>query len=110
VFNELQVITGELKKYAQTNEALVIITNQPKSDLSGEDNPMPFGDKSIFGMKEVWRTDKVSSNEVKTTCSIKSFRSRQAGMGKNLFKLSVSDEGVEIESKHNQEASDEWSV
>lgn len=111
VFNELQVITGELKKYAQKNNALVIVTNQPKSDLSDADDPDPFGDKSIFGFKEVWKTQKVSSSEIKTTCNINSFRSRQSGKGKTLFTLEITDEGVEVTSKYDEEVSgDEWSM
>lgn len=113
VFNELQVITGELKKYAQKNDALVIVTNQPKSDLSDAEDPDPFGDKSIFGFKEVWKTDKKSSSEIKTNCNIKAFRSRQSGKGKSLFTLEISDEGVEVSSKYDEsvdEQADEWTA
>lgn len=110
VFNELQVITGELKKYAQHNDSLVVVTNQPKSDLSGSDDPDPFGDKSIFGFKEVWKTVKKSTNEIKTSCGIETFRSRQAGKGKEIFTVEVSDEGVEVIDRFDEEAEDEWSV
>lgn len=105
VFNELQVITGRLKKYAQFNNALIIVTNQPKSALSDEDDPKPFGDKSIFGFKEVWKTDKLSSRETGTDCVIKAYRSRQAGQGKKLFSMKVDDAGVHID---NVAEGDEW--
>lgn len=109
VFNELQVITGRLKKYAQFNNALVIVTNQPKSELSGEDNPKPFGDKSIFGFKEVWKTNKDSSRSTGTECSINSFRSRQAGQGKKLFRLKIDDSGTTVTDLTDEEAQgDEW--
>lgn len=113
VFNELQVITGELKKYAQKNNALVIVTNQPKSDLSDAEDPDPFGDKSIFGFKEVWKTEKASSSEIRTKCNINAFRSRQSGKGKKLFQLDISNDGVEVESKYNEsvdEKADEWTA
>jgi len=96
IFNELQVITGRLKKYAQFNNALVIVTNQPKSELSGSSNPKPFGDKSIFGFKEVWKTNKDSSRSTGTECSINAFRSRQAGQGKTLFDMKIDDSGTAI--------------
>lgn len=113
VFNELQVITGELKKYAQKNEALVIVTNQPKSDLSDADDPDPFGDKSIFGFKEVWKTDKASTSEIRTKCEVNAFRSRQSGKGKSLFQLSISDEAVDVTSKYNEsveDKADDWTA
>lgn len=113
VFNELQVITGELKKYAQHNDALVIVTNQPKSDLADAEDPDPFGDKSIFGFKEVWKTHKDSSSEIATNCSINSFRSRQSGKGKTLFELNISDDGVEVTSRYDEDVedkADEWSA
>lgn len=103
VFLKIEDIVGELKKYSQLNEALVIVTNQPKSDLSDEEDPAPFGDKSIFGFKEIWKTEKNRSNEASTRCSVKSFRSRQAGKGKTLFTLTISDAGVDVESVHDEE-------
>lgn len=109
IFNELQVITGRLKKYAQFNDALVIVTNQPKSELSGSDNPKPFGDKSIFGFKEVWKTNKDSSRSTGTECSINAFRSRQAGQGKKLFSMKIDDSGTEITDMTDSESqTDEW--
>jgi len=97
VFNELQVITGKLKQYSQRNEALAVVINQPKSDLSGETNPPPFGDKSIFGFKEIWLTEKLSSSDIATKCSINAFRSRQAGRGASIYELKISDSGVDVE-------------
>lgn len=109
VFNELQVITGTLKKYAQRNDTLVIVTNQPKSELSGDADPDPFGDKAIFGFKEVWSTVKESSNPTGTTCKINAFRSRQAGAGKVLFELKINDNGVTVKDLTDDEAeADQW--
>lgn len=106
VFNELQVITGKLKQYSQRNDALCIVTNQPKSDLSDSNDPAPFGDKSIFGFKEVWKTDKVSSSEVKTKCDINAFRSRRRGKGSTVFTVEVDDEGATVEFKEEGGAED----
>jgi len=110
IFNELQVITGKLKKYAQFNNALVIVTNQPKSKLSGEgEDRMPFADKSSFAFKEIWRTNVESTNEVKTKCTVNSFRSRQKGRGSALFRLEITDSGTIVTDVTDKEAQgDEW--
>jgi len=107
VFQMLQFITGRLKKYAQSNEALVLATNQPKSRLDNGEEQGPFGDKSQFGFKELWKTRKKSSSEIKTTCTVEAFRSRQAGQGKKLFKIEVDDSGTDIERTEG-DSGDEW--
>jgi len=107
VFNELQVITGKLKQYSQRNNALAMVVNQPKSDLTGETNPPPFGDKSIFGFKEIWLTNKDSSSEIATKCSVNAFRSRQAGQGATIYELNISDSGVDVDNVLGQEE-DAW--
>ena len=106
VFNELQVITGRLKQYAQRNDALVIVINQPKSDLSNEPDPGPFGDKSIFGFKEVWKTDKLSSNETKTTCDVNAFRSRQKGKDTTIYNVGITDNGVTVDYVADSDSED----
>lgn len=109
VFQELQFITGKLKKYAQFNDALIIVTNQPKSELAGEGDAAPFGDKSQFGFKELWKTRKKSSSQIKTTCEVEAYRSRQAGQGKVLFKLEIDDDGTVVTDKTDDEVDgDEW--
>lgn len=96
VFLEIQHITGKLKQYSQRNDALVVVINQPKSALSGEDDPKPFGDKSIFGFKEIWKTVRNSTNETATRCTLQAYRSRQAGRGTSLYELKIDNSGVEI--------------
>lgn len=111
VFQMIQFMSGQMKKYAQMNDTLIISTNQPKSELSDGDGLVPFGDKSQFAFKELWLTNKKSSSEIKTQCMVEAHRSRQAGEGKNLFKLTVSDDGTDIEAKYNEEVedkADEW--
>jgi hypothetical protein len=83
------------------NNALAIIVNQPvssfgKTGVSAEEL-RPFGDKSIFLVKEVWRTSVVESREGETVCEIRSWRSRRWGRGKLLFRLRVHDGGVDVE-------------
>ena len=107
VFQMLQYMSGALKKYAQHNNALIISTNQPKSKLSDSGGDDPFGDKSLFAFKELWKTEKACSSEIKTTCKVNAHRSRQAGTGKELFKLEVQDSGTEITPKYNQDVEDE---
>jgi len=111
VFQMLQYISGVMKKYAQKNDALIITTNQPKSELSEGEEEDPFGDKSQFAFKELWKTVKKSSNRVKTTCMVTAHRSRQAGNSKELFKLEITDEGTDIISKYDEDVEDkanEW--
>lgn len=105
VFNELQVITGKLKQYSQRNSALTIVTNQPKSELSAEADPNPFGDKSVYGFKEIWKTSKISSSELETTCDISAFRSRFRGRGSTIFELKVTSSGNTV--KYKDEGSDD---
>jgi len=107
IFNELQVIVGKLKQYSQRNEALVIVTNQPKSDLSDQQDPSPFGDKADYGFKEIWKTDKKSSSEVATKCDINTFRSRRMGKGSTVFTVKIDDTGVEVEYQEEGGA-DQW--
>lgn len=113
VFQMLQFVSGKLKQYAQHNDALVIATSQPGSKLGDDKGSEPFGDKSLYSFKELWRTYKDSSSEIKTQCTIKSHRSRQAGKGKILFRLHISDDGTEIDAKYDEsveEAGSEWTA
>lgn len=107
IFNELQVIVGKLKQYSQRNEALVMVTNQPKSDLSDQQDPSPFGDKADYGFKEIWKTQKKSSNEVATKCDINAFRSRRRGKGSTVFSVKIGGEGVDVEYQE-QGDTDQW--
>lgn len=107
VFLEIESIFGHLKQYSQRNDCLILITNQPKSDLSGESDPKPFGDKAIYGAKEVWKTDVESTSEIVTKCNVNAFRSREAGRGKTLFEVSIDNNGVETEAVYNRSVDEE---
>lgn len=109
IFQMFQHISGELKKYAQLNDSLIIATNQPGSKLGDDGGHKPFGDKSQFAFKELWRSYKESSSSVKTTCSLKAHRSRQAGEDAKLFKIEVDDEGVVVTDMTDKDAQmEEW--
>jgi len=110
IFQMFQHISGELKKYAQKNDSLIIATNQPGSKLGDDGGANPFGDKSQFAFKELWRSYKESSSAIKTTCTLKAHRSRQAGEGAKLFKMEIDNDGVYISYIDEETQEDEWSV
>jgi RecA/RadA recombinase len=89
----LIALMGDLKEYAYLNDALVIVTNQPESDFNKTPGTIrnPFGDKSCFVVKEIWKSEKVSSKENSTKATIKSFRSRTTGAGTPLFNIEVTN-------------------
>jgi len=92
-------LTHYLKVATWKHKALAVVTNQPVSPFGKtipEDQLPPFGDKSQFGYKEIWRTTMERTNENETTCSIKAWRSRKFGRGKILFLMKISSKGVEI--------------
>lgn len=98
VLLKIQNIAYTLKKYTKENNALAIVTNQPVSEFNKSKDAVltPFGDKSIYFFKEVWSSETLSSTPDRTSCAIKTFRSRAAGRGKRLFKLEVTNAGVEV--------------
>jgi RecA/RadA recombinase len=82
------------------NKALAIVTNEPVSEFGKQMPPeerRPFGDKSIFLVKEVWRTYLIESKESETVCEIRSWRSRRFGRGRLLFRIIITDQGVSVE-------------
>lgn len=93
-----EAIAYYLKKYSYDNKALVLVTNQPTSAFNkGKDAILtPFGDKSIYFFKEVWKTQALSSAPERTACSVSAFRSRRNGRGKRLFTVVVNNDGVEV--------------
>jgi len=83
------------------NKALAIVTNQPVSEFGKPNvNPedlRPWGDKSIFLVKEVFRTSIVERSPERTVCEVRAWRSRRFGFGKTLFRLFITDKGVNVE-------------
>jgi RecA/RadA recombinase len=94
-------LTHFLKTATWKNKAIAIVTNQPQSAFGkniGLDERNPFGDKAMYGYKEIWRTylDKASSDE--TICTIKAWRSRKFGRGKTLFQVRIADDKIDVKS------------
>lgn len=89
-----------LKTYAQINDAIVIVTNQPTSPyMKGEVDPFelkPRGGQIIYLFKEIWRTSRDRYSENKTVCGVYAWRSRRYPFRKRLFTLEISEEGVKV--------------
>jgi len=104
----MQAIAYTLKSYARRNNCLVLIANQPISELSAmsiEDQNerekaiyerRPFGDKMSFMIKEVLRTRQVVSKREYTIVDVEAWRSRKYGRGTKLFSLKIDSKGVQV--------------
>ena len=96
----MQGLLYELTKFAETNEAVVIVTNQPVSEMNKTEaekaDRHPFGDKAMFFTKEILKIVAGERTQYKTVCHILAWRSRSAGRGKMLCTVTVSDSGVEV--------------
>jgi len=94
-------LTHFLKLATYKHKAVAIVTNQPQSQFgktAGLDDLQPFGDKSMYGYKEIWRTylDKASTEE--TICLIRAWRSRKFGRGKTLFQIRIANDKIDVKS------------
>lgn len=93
-------ISSFLKNYANENHSLVIVLNQPESDMNKDPNTerKPFGDKSSYCYKEIISSKfaKLGRTEKKTTIVVKAFRSRSCGMGTKLFTVEITGNGVKV--------------
>lgn len=89
---------GDLKVWTYDHKAIVIVTNQPESEFNKEKgyDRRPFGDKSLFNVKEVWKIHRDKSVNGSTKCVIESFRSRDLMKGTKIATMDISDAGVEI--------------
>jgi len=94
---KLIAIFGDLKQWAYKNNGLAIVTNQPESDFNKAPGHLirPFGDKSQFACKEIWRTDAKSLGKT-TKSEVRSFRSRSVGHKTLIANMEISDDGVSI--------------
>lgn len=95
---KLIAIFGDLKKWAYLNNGVAVVTNQPESEFNKEPGHVlrPFGDKSQFAAKEIWKTEITSRNERETNVIIKSFRSRSVGHGSKIASMKITGAGVEM--------------
>ena len=95
---KLIAIFGDLKIWAYRNNGVAVVTNQPESEFNKEKGHIfrPFGDKSQFACKEIWKTEFEHRSPTETKVSIKSFRSRSMGQRSKIASLKITDTGVEV--------------
>lgn len=95
---KLIAIFGDLKIWAYRNNGVAVVTNQPESEFNKEKGHIfrPFGDKSQFACKEIWKTEFEHRSPNETKVSIKSFRSRSMGQRTKIASLKITDTGVEV--------------
>ena len=95
---QLIAIFGDLKTWAYKNNGVAIVTNQPESEFNKEKGHIfrPFGDKSQFACKEIWKTKISSRSPTETNISINAFRSRSVGFGTKIATMKITDTGVEV--------------
>ena len=95
---KLIAIFGDLKIWAYRNNGVAVVTNQPESEFNKEKGHIfrPFGDKSQFACKEIWKTEFEHRSPTETRVSIKSFRSRSMGQRTKIASLKITDDGVEV--------------
>ena len=91
-------ISKYLKSYANKNKSLVIVINQPESDMNKDPKTerRSFGDKSEFFYKELLKTVFVDKTENKTTVVVKTYRSRDYGQGHKLFTVEITEKGMKV--------------
>jgi len=97
---KMVTMANYLKIATFRNKAMALIINQPVSpygkEKTSEEDLRPLGSKALFLSKEIWRTYIVDTNPTRTVCSIKTWRSRKYGRGKELFRIEISDQGVTV--------------
>jgi hypothetical protein len=95
---QLIAIFGDLKTWAYKNNGVAVVTNQPESEFNKEKGHIfrPFGDKSQFACKEIWKTKIKTRGATVTNISIEAFRSRSVGMGAKIAMMKITDSGVEV--------------
>jgi adenosyl cobinamide kinase/adenosyl cobinamide phosphate guanylyltransferase len=91
-------IFGDLKNWAYRHNGVVVVTNQPESEFNKGSNHVlrPFGDKSQFAAKEIWKTEIAGRTPETTNINISAFRSRSVGYRSAIAKLVISGKGVEM--------------
>jgi RecA/RadA recombinase len=95
---KLIAIFGSLKEWAYHNNGVVLVTNQPESEFGKDKGTVlnPFGDKSQFAAKEIWKVIKNDSKPGLTSSSIQAFRSRSVGRGTPIAQMKITNVGVEV--------------
>jgi hypothetical protein len=93
-------IFGSLKKWCYHNNGFALVTNQPESEFNKKPDHIlrPFGDKSQFAAKEIWKTEYTKRTSRETKSRIIAFRSRSAGYQTKVAEMSITDKGVDVKS------------
>ena len=101
---KLIAIFGDLKHWAYKNNGIVLVTNQPESEFNKAPNHIlrPFGDKSQFAAKEIWKTEVVDRKPAQTNIRISAFRSRSVGHRTRIADMKISSNGVELRGQINE--------
>jgi RecA/RadA recombinase len=96
----MQGLVYRLTTWAEKNEAVVIVTNQPVSAMNKtkeqiKDRP-PFGDKMKYFTKEIMKMVVAKRTDYATVCNLLTWRTRDTKRGKVLATVTISDSGVEV--------------
>jgi len=96
---KLIAIFGDLKAWAYKNNGIAVVTNQPESEFNKSQDHIlrPFGDKSQFAAKEIWKTTISERTSSKTKINIMAFRSRSVGHKTRIANMEVTSSGVTVE-------------
>lgn len=91
-------ISKYLKSFANKNQSLVIVINQPESDMNKDPKTerRSFGEKAEFFYKELLKTFFVEKTDTKTTVVVKTYRSRDYGQGYKLFTVEITEKGMKV--------------
>ena len=97
---ELIAIFGDLKTWAYKNNGVAIVTNQPESEFNKKPDHVlrPFGDKSQFAAKEIWKTEFIQRAPNLTKSKIVAFRSRSVGQRKQIAIMEITSQGVAVKA------------
>jgi DNA replication protein DnaC len=97
---KLIAIFGDLKSWAYKNNGVVVVTNQPESEFNKGPNHVlrPFGDKSQFAAKEIWKTEITDRKPTWTNIHIGAFRSRSVGHRTRIAEMKITSDGVEVKA------------
>ena len=92
----LIAILGDLKEWTYASGGTAVLTNQPVSEMTGEKDRRPFGEKSQFCVKELLKLDLQEKGDV-TKSRLRTFRSRIYGYDYTIAEVKISDDGVSID-------------
>jgi energy-coupling factor transporter ATP-binding protein EcfA2 len=119
-FLEMATMLGDLKDWTYRHNGLAIVTNQPVSEFMAEeerkrvtrvwgngDAREPFGGKSKFVAKEIWRTQRISGDVKSTRIILSAFRSRELASGVIIAEGIINNDGLRLDFKFASSVSDD---